>query len=147
MENEEILDNATELQTTENSDIEVAQISEEAIEAVATTNSDGNLIDDTTEVKVDSNIENAKWYVLHTFSGYENVAKENLEIVREKYNLQERIFDIVIPMEDVVEDKNGKTKQKTFRYNKEYADVKLGDKATVLRFVDKPIIEKNNSHN
>ena len=48
--------------------------------------------------------EEAKWYVLHTFSGYENVAKENLEIVKDKYSLQERIFDIVIPMEDVVED-------------------------------------------
>lgn len=52
----------------------------------------------------------AKWYVLHTFSGYENVAKENLETVVEKFNLQDRIFDIVIPMEDVVEEKNGKKK-------------------------------------
>jgi len=52
----------------------------------------------------------AKWYVLHTFSGYENVAKENLEIVIDKYDLQERIFDILIPMEDCVEEKNGKRK-------------------------------------
>lgn len=51
-----------------------------------------------------------KWYVLHTFSGYENVAKENLETVVEKYNLGHRIFDIVIPMEDVIEEKNGKKK-------------------------------------
>lgn len=51
-----------------------------------------------------------KWYVLHTFSGYENVAKENLETVVEKFNLQDRIFDIIIPMEDVVEEKNGKKK-------------------------------------
>lgn len=50
----------------------------------------------------------AKWYVLHTFSGYENVAKENLETVIEKFNLQDRIFDIIIPMEDVVEEKKGK---------------------------------------
>ena len=50
----------------------------------------------------------AKWYVLHTFSGYENVAKENLETVVEKFGYQDRIFDIVIPMEDVVEEKNGK---------------------------------------
>ena len=50
----------------------------------------------------------AKWYVLHTYSGYENVAKENLEIVIDKYALQKRIFDIIIPMEDVVEEKNGK---------------------------------------
>ncbi len=52
----------------------------------------------------------AKWYVLHTFSGYENVAKDNLETVVEKFNLQDRIFDIIIPMEDVVEEKNGKKK-------------------------------------
>ncbi len=52
----------------------------------------------------------AKWYVLHTFSGYENVAKENLETVVDKFNLGDRIFDIIIPMEDVVEEKNGKKK-------------------------------------
>ena len=57
-----------------------------------------------------ADLNGAKWYVLHTFSGYENVAKENLEIVTNKYSLQKRIFDIVIPMEDVVEEKNGKRK-------------------------------------
>ena len=52
----------------------------------------------------------AKWYALHTYSGYENVAKENLLAVIPKFNLQNRIFDIVIPMETVVEEKNGKKK-------------------------------------
>jgi transcriptional antiterminator NusG len=55
-------------------------------------------------------MEEAKWYVLHTFSGYENVAKENLKTVVEKFNLKDRIFDIIIPMEDVIEEKNGKKK-------------------------------------
>ncbi|MGN1227033.1 MAG: transcription termination/antitermination protein NusG [Christensenellales bacterium] len=50
----------------------------------------------------------AKWYVLHTFSGYENVAKENLKLVIENFNLHDRIFDIVIPTENVIEEKNGK---------------------------------------
>lgn len=54
------------------------------------------------------NKEDAKWYVVHTFSGYENVAKDNLETVIDKYNLQDRIFDIIIPMEDVIEEKKGK---------------------------------------
>lgn len=82
------------------SEIEVAN--EEKVEE--------NLTDDELGYKefVDSLEE--KWYVLHTFSGYENVAKENLETVVEKFNLQDRIFDIVIPMEDVVEEKNGKKK-------------------------------------
>ena len=61
MENEEILENATD-QTLENFDnVETAQVSDEAIDAVVTTTSDENRINDTTEVKVDSNIENAKW--------------------------------------------------------------------------------------
>ncbi len=40
-----------------------------------------------------------------------------------------------------IEDSEGKTRYKTFAYTKEYDDVWKGDKATVLRFVDKPIIE------
>lgn len=72
----------------------------EAEETVAETKPAGNPADE---------IE-AKWYALHTFSGYENVAKENLETVVDKFNLQDRIFDIVIPMEEVVEEKNGKKK-------------------------------------
>ena len=50
-----------------------------------------------------NNMENAKWYVLHTYSGYENIAKENLEQMALNYGLTNRIFDIVIPMEEVIE--------------------------------------------
>jgi len=49
-----------------------------------------------------------KWYVVFTFSGYENIVKDNLLKMIEKNNLQERIIDIQIPVEDVVEEKNGK---------------------------------------
>lgn len=51
-----------------------------------------------------------RWYVLHTYSGYENMVKDNLVMVFKKNNLTERLFDISIPMEDVVEEKNGKRK-------------------------------------
>ena len=57
-----------------------------------------------------SKSKDAKGDALHTFSGYENVAKENLETVVTKFGLQNRIFDIIIPMESVVEEKNGKKK-------------------------------------
>lgn len=66
-----------------------------------------------------------KWYVLHTFSGYENVAKENLETVVEKFNLQDRIFDIIIPEEDVIEEKNGKKKLVTRKSMPCYLLVKM----------------------
>jgi transcriptional antiterminator NusG len=47
-----------------------------------------------------------KWYVLHTMPGYENVALTNLQRVVEKNNLQDRVFDIVCPEEEVIEEKS-----------------------------------------
>ena len=55
-------------------------------------------------------IENAKWYVLHTYSGYENMVKDNLMLVFKKNDLLDKLVEITIPMEDVVEEKNGKRK-------------------------------------
>jgi len=50
----------------------------------------------------------ARWYVLHTFSGYEAVAEDNLKKVIEKYNLTDRVFEIFIPTEEVVVEKRDK---------------------------------------
>ena len=55
-------------------------------------------------------IENAKWYVLHTYSGYEKMVKDNLLLVFKKNDLLDKLVEITIPMEDVVEEKNGKRK-------------------------------------
>ena len=44
--------------------------------------------------------EEATWYVLHTFSGYENMVQDNLYKVIEKNNLEEDILEVQIPMED-----------------------------------------------
>ncbi len=67
----------------------------------------------------------SKWYVLHTFSGYEQVAKNNLEVVIKKYNLEDRIFDIVIPMEETVEERNGKKKLVSRKLMPTYILVKM----------------------
>lgn len=48
------------------------------------------------------------WFVVHTQSGYENKVCKNLQARTESMNLEDRILEIVIPMEDVVEFKNGK---------------------------------------
>ena len=52
----------------------------------------------------------AKWYILHTYAGYENIVKANLEQMVENNNLQEQILDIKIPTEQTIEEKNGKKK-------------------------------------
>ena len=54
--------------------------------------------------------ENAKWYVVHTYSGYENKVKANIEKTIENRNLHDKILDIKVPMEDVIEIKDDKKK-------------------------------------
>lgn len=49
-----------------------------------------------------------RWFVVHTQSGYEKKVKQNLEARTASMNMEERIHEVVIPMEDVVEFKNGK---------------------------------------
>lgn len=52
----------------------------------------------------------AQWYILHTYSGYEAMVKSSLEKLIENNNLGDFIFDLKIPTEQVVEEKNGKRK-------------------------------------
>ena len=53
----------------------------------------------------------AKWYVVHTYSGYENKVKANIEKTIENRHLEDQILEVRVPMEDVVEVKNGTKKQ------------------------------------
>ena len=56
-------------------------------------------------------IEEPKWYVIHTYSSYEAMVKDNLEKIIENNNLQNKIFEIAIPTEETMEEKaNGKKK-------------------------------------
>ncbi len=54
--------------------------------------------------------ERGKWYVVHTYSGYENKVKANIEKIVENRSMQEVIFEVKVPMEEQVEIKNGKKK-------------------------------------
>lgn len=53
----------------------------------------------------------AQWYVVHTYSGYENKVKVDIEKTIENRGLQEQILEVSVPMEEVVELKNGAQKQ------------------------------------
>ena len=69
--------------------------------------------------------EQAKWYILHTYSGYENIVKANLEQMIENNNLQDQILDIKIPTEQTIEEKNGKKKAVETKIMPSYVFVKL----------------------
>ena len=75
--------------------------------------------------------ERARWYVVHTYSGYENKVKANLEKAIENRNLESLIHDIQVPMEEVVEEKDGKRKVSLKKKFPGYVLVKMimGDEA------------------
>ncbi len=51
-----------------------------------------------------------KWYVIHTYSGYENKVKTNLERKVQSMGMEDEIFNVVVPMEDDVEVRDGRKK-------------------------------------
>lgn len=53
----------------------------------------------------------AKWYAIHTYSGYENKVKANIEKTIENRHLEDQILEVRVLLEDVVEMKNGVAKQ------------------------------------
>src|SRR6188508_2130728 len=71
--------------------------------------SEDELLDEAAIVPVESPYDRSgRWYVVHTQSGYEKKVKQNLEARISSMNMEGRIHEVVIPMEDVVEFKGGK---------------------------------------
>ncbi len=68
---------------------------------------------------------NAKWYVVHTYSGYENKVKTNIEKIVENRHLEDYILEVLVPTEDVVEEKNGKEKIVTRKIFPGYVLIKM----------------------
>lgn len=62
------------------------------------------------ELRTAENHVQADWYVIHTYSGYENKVKANLERRVESMNMEDKIFRIMVPMEEELEVKDGKKK-------------------------------------
>ena len=54
--------------------------------------------------------DESKWYVVHTYSGYENKVKANIEKIIENRGMQDQIHEVSVPVQDVVEIKNGQKK-------------------------------------
>src|SRR3954470_7426062 len=84
-------------------------------------------------VIIDSGDPDRKWYVIHTYSGYENKVKTNLEHRISTMDVADRIFQVVIPMEGEVEVKDGqrRTVQRKVFPGYVLVDMKLDDHAWV----------------
>lgn len=69
--------------------------------------------------------DDAKWYVIHTYSGYENKVKLTLEQIVENRGIQDYIQEVSVPMEEVVEIKDGKKKTSMKKLYPGYVLVKM----------------------
>lgn len=67
----------------------------------------------------------AKWYVVHTYSGYENKVKANIDKAIENRHLEEEILEVRVPVQDVIEVKNGVSKQVQKKLFPGYVMVKM----------------------
>jgi transcription termination/antitermination protein NusG len=105
-------------------------------EAEASANGDGQAQDGVGEVAVAEEVVVAppespydrpgSWYVVHTYAGYENKVKSNLESRISSMNMEDRIFEVVIPLEDVVELKSGKRQVVSRKVFPGYLMVRMG---------------------
>ncbi|RBP62346.1 transcription antitermination protein nusG [Brevibacterium sanguinis] len=71
----------------------------------------GDDVDPAEEFKSELRMQEGDWYVIHSYAGYENRVKQNLENRAVSLNLEDFIFEVQVPMEDVIEIKNGQRKQ------------------------------------
>jgi transcriptional antiterminator NusG len=106
--NDELLSTTDDL-GTDDIDVEV-DAAPEAEVAFDLTADAGALVDDADigEVIDDPWTRPGKWYVVHTQSGYEKKVSANLAARIQSMNMEDRIYETVIPMEDVEEFKNGR---------------------------------------
>ena len=114
-------ENITEENTTEDS-IEASSLYSEATENATdvvvesvSLGADAELLavfdgddDEEEEIEPSPYDRPGRWYVVHTYAGYENKVKQNLTTRMKALNVEELIYEIVIPTEDVIEFKNGR---------------------------------------
>ena len=113
---DEVVDTAAEDAVAEETVIEEATVEEadEEVAVVEPVSDDAETDDSDEEDSVGPEKPTSpydmpgEWYVIHSYSGYENKVKANLETRIQSMHMEDRIFEVHIPMEDVVEFKAGK---------------------------------------
>ncbi len=98
---------ATEVEDTNVADVEEPAAVDEAAETESAETEGGIEVVEPVLVASPYDLP-GDWYVIHSYSGYENKVKANLETRIQSMHMEDRIFEVHIPMEDVVEFKGGK---------------------------------------
>ncbi|WP_406089963.1 transcription termination/antitermination protein NusG [Kitasatospora purpeofusca] len=112
---EELVEDAADESAEAVEDDEDEAVAEET-EAAEEAEEEAEEVDPVAKFREDLRFMPGEWYVIHTYAGYENRVKQNLEQRAVSLNVEEYIFQAEVPQEEVVQIKNGD--RKTIRQNK-----------------------------
>ena len=99
-----------EAEAPETAALEMGAPAAEAFETEASESEPAGAEDASEAIEPAPRKDNRNWFVVHTYSGYENKVKANLERRIHSMGMQDKIFRVLVPMEDEVEFKDGKRK-------------------------------------
>lgn len=103
-----VVDDALDIDSAEEADAAAEATNDESIDAAAET--EATDVDPYDEFKLELRMKAGKWYVVHSYAGFEKRVKQNIENRKISMNMEESIYEVQVPMEDVVEIKNGQRK-------------------------------------
>jgi len=101
-----IVDDALDIDSADEADAAAEATHDEAGEPDA----EPAEIDPYEEFKLELRMKPGKWYVVHSYAGFEKRVKQNIENRKISMNMEDAIYEVQVPMEDVVEIKNGQRK-------------------------------------
>jgi len=110
------VDSALDVHSATEADASVAATDDEAsddaevAEGEAVAEGDEAEVDPYAEFRMDLRIQPGKWYVIHSYAGFEKRVKHNIENRKVSMAMEDYVFQVEVPMEDVVEIKNGQRK-------------------------------------
>ena len=96
-----VVDDALDIDSAEEADAAAAAAADEGDEPE---------VDPYEEFRAELRAKLGKWYVIHSYAGFEKRVKQNIESRRQSMAMEDHIFEVQVPMEDVVEIKNGQRK-------------------------------------
>ena len=103
-----IVDDALDIDSADEADAAAEATHDEADEPEA--DAEPAEVDPYDEFKLELRMKPGKWYVVHSYAGFEKRVKQNIENRKISMNMEESIYEVQVPMEDVVEIKNGQRK-------------------------------------
>ncbi len=98
---------STDIETADQTDGSVIETDQSGGDAVDTEIIDEDELLEETKKEVSAYDRPGKWFVVHTQSGYEKKVKQNLEARVQSFDMEDKIYEVVVPMEDVTEFRNG----------------------------------------